>query len=120
MVLSLSLHVGCLQKFAPGAALEDLGLPQRGSGVEVVQLLRSCDPGGTKCLGIPTLSAAGAVASLESFSNLCQLAFNGAFLAGPSLLPGGSGSEWSPLGWGAFLLLGTSVSLYWSTASAGM
>ena len=60
--------------------------------MEVVQLLRSWDPGGTKRLGIPTVSAAGAVVLLESFSNLCQLGFNVAFLAGPSVLTGVSSS----------------------------
>ena len=35
------LHVGCPLGFAPEAALEDLGLPLRGPGVEVVQLLGS-------------------------------------------------------------------------------
>ena len=33
------LHVGHPLCFAPEAALEDLGLPQWGPGVEVVQLL---------------------------------------------------------------------------------
>ena len=32
-------QVGCPMGFAPEAALEDLGLPQWGPGVEVVQLL---------------------------------------------------------------------------------
>ena len=35
------LHVGCPLGFAPEAALEDLGLPLAGPGVEVVQLLGS-------------------------------------------------------------------------------
>ena len=41
MVLFLPLYVGCPLGFAPEAALEDLGLPLRGPGVEVVQLLGS-------------------------------------------------------------------------------
>ena len=41
MVLFPPLHVGCPLGFAPGAALEGLGLPLRGPGVEVVQLLVS-------------------------------------------------------------------------------
>ena len=39
VVLFPPLHVGCPLGFAPEAALEDLGLPQGGPGVEVVQLL---------------------------------------------------------------------------------
>ena len=39
MVLFPPLHVGHPLGFAPEAALEDLGLPLRGPGVEVVQLL---------------------------------------------------------------------------------
>jgi len=39
VILFPSLHVGLPLKFAPEAALEDLGLPLWGSGVEVVQLL---------------------------------------------------------------------------------
>ena len=39
MDLSPLLHVACPLGFAPEAALEDLGLPQGGPGVEVVQLL---------------------------------------------------------------------------------
>ena len=39
MVLFPLLHVGHPLGFAPGAALEDLGLPLSGPGVEVVQLL---------------------------------------------------------------------------------
>ena len=35
------LHVGLPLGFAPEAALKDLGLPLRGPGVEVVQLLGS-------------------------------------------------------------------------------
>ena len=41
MVLFLPLHVGHPLGFASEAALEDLGLPLRGPGVEVVQLLGS-------------------------------------------------------------------------------
>ena len=41
MVLFPPLHVGRPLGFAPEAALEDLGLPQWGPGVEVVQLLGS-------------------------------------------------------------------------------
>ena len=41
VVLFLSLYVGHPLKFAPEAALEDLGLPLGGPGVEVVQLLGS-------------------------------------------------------------------------------
>ena len=41
MVLFALLHVGRPLEFAPDAALEDLGLPLRGPGVEVVQLLES-------------------------------------------------------------------------------
>ena len=41
MVLFALLHVGRPLEFAPDAALEDLGLPLRGPGVEVVQLLGS-------------------------------------------------------------------------------
>ena len=41
MVLFPSLHVGHPLGFAPEAALEDLGLPLRGPGVELVQLLGS-------------------------------------------------------------------------------
>ena len=41
MVLFALLHVGRPLGFAPEAALEDLGLPLRGPGVEVVQLLGS-------------------------------------------------------------------------------
>ena len=41
MVLFPPLHVGCPLGFAPEAALEDLGLPLRLPGVEVVQLLGS-------------------------------------------------------------------------------
>ena len=41
MVLFPPLHVGRPLEFAPDAALEDLGLPLRGPGVEVVQLLGS-------------------------------------------------------------------------------
>ena len=36
--------MGCAQGFAPEAALEDLGLPQGGPGVEVLQLLGSQGP----------------------------------------------------------------------------
>ena len=39
MVLFPPLPVGRPLGFAPEAALEDLGLPLRGQGVEVVQLL---------------------------------------------------------------------------------
>ena len=39
MVLSPLLNVSHPLGFAPEAALEDLGLPPRGPGVEVVQLL---------------------------------------------------------------------------------
>ena len=39
MVLFPPLHVGCPLGFALEAAVEDLGLPLRGPGVEVVQLL---------------------------------------------------------------------------------
>ena len=39
MVLFPPLHVGYPLGFAPEAALEDLSLPQRGPGVEVVQPL---------------------------------------------------------------------------------
>ena len=39
MVLFPPLHVGRPLGFAPEAALEDLGLPLGGPGVEVVQLL---------------------------------------------------------------------------------
>ena len=39
LVLFPPLHVGRPLGFAPEAALEDLGLPQGGPGVEVVQLL---------------------------------------------------------------------------------
>ena len=39
MVLFPPLHVGHPLEFPPEAVLEDLGLPQRGPGVEVVQLL---------------------------------------------------------------------------------
>ena len=41
MVLFPPLHMGRQLGFAPEAALEDLSLPLRGPGVEVVQLLRS-------------------------------------------------------------------------------
>ena len=41
MTLFSPLHVGCPLGFAPEAALEDLGLPQLGPGVEAVQLLGS-------------------------------------------------------------------------------
>ena len=41
MVLFPPLHVGHPQGFAPEAALENLGLPECGSGAEVVQLLGS-------------------------------------------------------------------------------
>ena len=41
MVLFPLLHVGRPLEFAPEAALEGLGLPLRGPGVEVVQLLVS-------------------------------------------------------------------------------
>ena len=41
MILFPPVHVGCPLGFAPGAALEDLVLPLRGPGVEVVQLLGS-------------------------------------------------------------------------------
>ena len=41
MVLFPSLHVGHPLGFAPESALEVLGLPLRGPGVEVVQLLES-------------------------------------------------------------------------------
>ena len=41
MVSFPALHVGGPLGFAPEAALEDLGLPLRGPGVEVVQLLGS-------------------------------------------------------------------------------
>ena len=41
MVLSPPLHLGLPQGFASEAALEDLVLPLRGPGVEVVQLLGS-------------------------------------------------------------------------------
>ena len=41
MVLFPLLHVGCPLRFAPEAALEDLGLPLWGPGVEVGQLLGS-------------------------------------------------------------------------------
>ena len=39
MALFPPLYVGCPLGFAPVVSLEELGLPQRGSGVEVVQLL---------------------------------------------------------------------------------
>jgi len=38
VILFPPLHVGRPLGFAPEAALEDLGLPQGGPGVEVVQL----------------------------------------------------------------------------------
>jgi len=45
VILFPALHVGCplglLSTVAPEAALEDLGLPLCGPGVEVVQLLGS-------------------------------------------------------------------------------
>ena len=41
MVLFPPLHVGHVLGFAPEAALEDLGLPLGGPGVEMVQLLES-------------------------------------------------------------------------------
>ena len=41
MVLYPPLHVGRPLAFAPEAALEDLGLPLLGPGVEMVQLLGS-------------------------------------------------------------------------------
>ena len=41
MVLFSPLHVGRPLGFTAETALEDLGLPLRGSGVEVVQLLGS-------------------------------------------------------------------------------
>ena len=41
MVFFPPLRVGRPLGFAPEAALEDLGLPQGGPGVEVVQLLGS-------------------------------------------------------------------------------
>ena len=41
MVLLPPLHVGRPLGFAPEAALEDLGLPLGGPGVEAVQLLGS-------------------------------------------------------------------------------
>ena len=39
MILFPPLHVGRPLEFAPEAALEDLGFPQGGPRVEVVQLL---------------------------------------------------------------------------------
>ena len=39
MVLSPPLHVSRPQEFTPEAPLEDLGVPQGGPNVEVVQLL---------------------------------------------------------------------------------
>ena len=53
---------------APEAVLEGLGLPLRGPGVEVVQLLACGDPGGTRCTGTRTASVAGVTALSESFS----------------------------------------------------
>ena len=44
MVLFPPLYVGHPQGFASEAALEDLGLPLSGPGVEVVQLLGSQGP----------------------------------------------------------------------------
>ena len=41
VVLFPPLHVGHVLGFAPEAALEDLGLPLGGPGVEMVQLLQS-------------------------------------------------------------------------------
>ena len=48
--------------FLPVAAL-----PQRELSVKVVQLLACGDPGGTKCAGTWTVSAAGVMALSESF-----------------------------------------------------
>ena len=45
------MHVSHLQEFAPEAALEDLGLPLRGPGVEVVRLLGCRGSGGTRYSG---------------------------------------------------------------------
>ena len=45
MVLFPPLHVGCPLGFALEAALEDLGWPPSGPGVEMVQLLASQDAG---------------------------------------------------------------------------
>ena len=41
MVLLPPLHVGCLLGSVPEAALEDLGVPLRGPGLEVLQVLGS-------------------------------------------------------------------------------
>ena len=48
MVLFPSLDMGPPLGFAPKAALEDLGVPQRGPGVEVVQLLGFLEASGTQ------------------------------------------------------------------------
>ena len=45
MVSSPPLHVSHLPGFTPQAALEDLDLPQGGSGVEVGSLVGSQGPG---------------------------------------------------------------------------
>ena len=44
MVLSSPLHVTRPQEFTPEASLEDLGVPQGGLNVEVVQLLGLQEP----------------------------------------------------------------------------
>jgi len=44
VVLSSPLHVTRPQEFTPEASLEDLGVPQGGLNVEVVQLLGLQDP----------------------------------------------------------------------------
>ena len=50
VVLSPPLHVCRPQEFAPKAPLEDLGVPQGGPNVEVVQLLGLQGPGQSQVL----------------------------------------------------------------------
>ena len=61
MVLLLLLHVGHPLGFAPVAALEDLGLPLRGPGMEVVQLLGVQEFWQHQVLGGLAARAAGSV-----------------------------------------------------------
>ena len=78
MILCPPLHVGHPKEFAPEAALEDVGLPQRGPDVEVAWLLGLQGPWQGQCAGTLATSGAGVMA-LTDFSSLRQLALKEAF-----------------------------------------
>lgn len=67
MVSSPPLHVSHLPGFTPQVALEDLDLPQGGSGVEVGSWLGHRDPGITRHSGKLAARTAGNMGLLGFF-----------------------------------------------------